>query len=267
MWPLIARRATAPDFKNIRRLRVGEFGNLPIVVEAGEYTLARVSEKKETYVLAKRGYRFGLTWETVVNDDLNAFGTVLVNMGRAARRTEDAVVIAVVLANAALADTVALFHATHANLASGGDVGAPSVVTFNKAFSSMGIQHGLSADAYLNIQPSVILAPHALRGTIGTMLTSAFDPASNKGHVRNIYQGRLTEAYHAALDAASTTGWYLFADPNVLAALEACFLEGFEQPTLEEKETTNSDGREYLVRHVFAAAAIEHRAGYSNPGV
>lgn len=269
MWPAISRRATAPDFKAIRRIRRGEFSNLPVVVEDAEYSFVRISEKKETYVLVKRGFRFGLTWETIVNDDLAAFSGVLVDMGQAARRTEDAVTIAVVIANPAMADGKRLFSTEHKNLASGAELGAPSVATFNVAFSAMGVQTGLSADAYLNLQPAVIAAPHALGGTVKTLLASEYDPANDKARARNIYQGRLREAYHAALDNVPTTGkkaWYLFADPAVIAALETCFLEGYESPTLEEAETTARDGREYKVRHVVAAAAVEHRAAYSNPG-
>ena len=116
------------------------------------------------------------------------------------------------------------------------------------------------------VEPAVLVHPKALTGTVNVLMTSAFDPASNKGHVTNPWQNRLKRASHGLLDATSTTAWYAFADPAVLAAIELCFLEGEEEPVITEDEAFKSDKRSWKVRHWVAAKAVEYRAAYKNAG-
>jgi len=39
---------------------------------------------------------------------------------------------------------------------------------------------------------------------------------------------------NATIPGSSNKAWYLLADPNVLAAVEVAFLNGVEQPTVEQ---------------------------------
>jgi hypothetical protein len=91
-----------------------------------------MSDAKESYKIAKYGNMFTITWETVVNDDLDAISRIPAMQGAACRRLQNQTVYGVLTSNPTMSDTGALFNATaqttaggHANLDTG--AGAPSV--------------------------------------------------------------------------------------------------------------------------------------------
>ena len=82
--------------------------------------------------------------------------------GTAIATLESDVVWAILTANAAMGDGVALFHATHKNLASSGS--ALSTVSIGEARASMAKQTGIDKKTVLNIRPTYLLVPvHATR--------------------------------------------------------------------------------------------------------
>ena len=87
--------------------------------EHGEFKYGSMTDGKETYSLATYGRMVSLSRQSIVNDDLRGFDRLVSAFGSAARRIENRTVYAQLTANAALSDSVALFHATHTNLASG----------------------------------------------------------------------------------------------------------------------------------------------------
>lgn len=280
-WAMWARRATAPDFKTISRTQLSEAPDLDLVKEHGEYTNGKMSDTKETYALEKFGKIISISWESMINDDLDAFSRIPTAMGQAAKRKEDDVAYYVLLKNAAMADGVALFHSTHGNLAAGtGKVGAPSVALLNNAVSAMMVQRGLEGKAYLNLRPQFILVPPALSGTTWEVLNSTSNPASNNANVKNRFgpggQVPLTIVDEARLqlgvtlkgDTApgSSTGWYLAASTSAVDTVEVSFLAEEPAPVTEEEDGFRVDGRQYKIRHTVAAKAIDHRGLYKNPG-
>jgi hypothetical protein len=268
-WQRWCRRVTAPDFKEIKRLQLGEAPSLTRVYEGGEYAQVTIGESREVYTLSKYGESFSHTWEMMINDDLNAFTRLPQLFFNAAARLEDVTAFAILTANANMSDSVALFHASShgANLASGtGNVGAPTAALLNKARAVMRKQTGISSDAILNIVPRFLIVPAALEGTARALLTSEADPAGTHSGVANIWRGSLELVVHPRLDASSTTAWYLAADPAQIDTVEVCFLEGFEAPTIEQTDTMNPDKRTYVVRHVVASKAIDYRGLFKNPG-
>ena len=68
------------------------------------------------------------------------------------------------------------------------------------------------------------------------------------------------------LDAKSSTGWYIAADPGQLDGLEYAHLEGEEGPQISIREGFTVDGVEWKVRLDFGAGFVEHRSWYRNPG-
>ncbi|MBI9016884.1 MAG: hypothetical protein JEZ07_06440 [Phycisphaerae bacterium] len=262
VWPNICGRDTAPDFKTINMVAGGEVPDLSLVNEFGEYPLVKIGEAKETCKLAKYGNRIALSWETLINDDTKAFVNTTVKMGQAARRKEDALAINVLTTNGNMADSNPLFSAAHGNIASSG--AAPSINTLNAMELAIGTQTGISADVTLDYNPALLLAPRALKGTISTLLTSLYNPA-NGNMEANIWHKKLTDHYTARLDNVSTTGWYGFVDPAILATLIMYFLEGEEQPNITVSEEKN-DMRIYQIRHVIACGANDYRGAWYNAG-
>ena len=69
------------------------------------------------------GRLFAITRQAIINDDLSALSDIPARHGEAAARKMGDVAYAVLTANAAMGDSVALFHATHGNLGAAAVVG------------------------------------------------------------------------------------------------------------------------------------------------
>jgi hypothetical protein len=271
-WSIWARQgASVTDFKQINRIRFSESPDPEIVPERQPYPEKRMSDSKESYTVEKYGAMFSVSWETVVNDDLDAISRVPAMHGNAMRRKQNKVVYSVLTANDVLSDNVALFNATHANVSSG--AGAPSVTTLNAGFLAMAKQTGLSSDAVLNLAPRYLIVPQAYAATAMELLNSTANPAAGgsavgSSGVANIYNmagGRqLTMVADANLDLNSSAIWYLAADPAQIDTIEISFLEGEESPVLEQEWDFDRDCYKYKIRQTFGAKAIDYRGLYRN---
>lgn len=273
-WNVWARQASSvPDFKNINRIRFSESADLEAVPEKQDYKESPMSDSKESYNVEKFGRLFTVSWETVVNDDLDAISRIPAMQGVAARRVQNKKVYEVLTANAAMSDGTALFHSTHNNLA--GSAGAPTVTSLNAAFVQMMKQTGLDSSTILNLQPSFLIVPVALSAVAMQLLGSIADPsaggsAAGNSNTLNIYgpngQRPLQLVVEPQLDAASTTAWYLAASTNQIDTVELTFLEGEESPVLENEWDFDKDCYKYKVRQTFGTKAIDWRGLNKNAG-
>ena len=275
-WSMWARQApSVADFKAINRIRFSESPDLENVPESHDYPEGPMSDAKESYQIEKYGKMFSVSWETVVNDDLDAISRVPQMHGVAARRLQNKKVYEVLTANEAMADGVALFHtSSHGNLASSG--AAPSVSTLNTAFTAMMTQTGLNSDVIINVRPRYIIVPAALSGTVLELLQSTSPPGvggdvTGTSGTANIYgpngQRPLTAIVEPQLDGNSTTAWYLAADSSQIDTVELSFLQGEEAPVLENEWDFSKDVYRYKIRQTFGVKAIDHRGLYKDPGV
>jgi hypothetical protein len=271
-WSLWARQAqSVDDFKNINRIQLGESPNLEMVPEGAPYPEGQVVDSKRSYKVEKFGKKFSVSWETVVNDDLDALSRIPAMHGNAARRTQEKVVYDALLANPVMADGFALFSASHTSGTNitASSVAAPSVTTLNEAFKLMSLQKGLSSDVYLNLSPRTLLVPQAYAATALELVNSQSYAQSNGNEgVVNIYGVNgvrpLQVVATALLDANSATNWYAIADNAQVDTVEITFLNGEEAPVLESEWNKDNDTYHYYVRQSMAAAVIDHRGIFGN---
>lgn len=271
-FTLWARRATAPDLRDMNRLRRGNAGPLKKVREHGEYVRGTLQESKETYRVEKFGEIIGITEEAIINDDLNAFTDIAAALGAAAADTESDVVYSVLLANAAMADGTPLFHANHGNLAGTGT--AIDIANVGAGFSAMAIQRDDQGNSALNIAPNFLLIPPAL-WTVAAQLTGAINPQQNNQVVpqpimglTTISEGRLQTGVTVddVTYAGSAAAWYLVTNNPRVPTVEYAYLEGMEGAMTETQNGWNIDGMEVKVKDYFGAHAIEYRGAYKNVG-
>lgn len=269
-WTLWARQATSVnDFKPINRTRFSESPDLEVVPENKEYPEGAMSDSRESYSVEKFGKMFSVSWETVVNDDLDAISRIPAMHGAAARRTQNKKVYEVLTANPTMGDGVALFGAHASGTNTSGAAAAPSVTTLNTAFAAMMRQKGLNSDVTLNIVPRFLIVPVAYSGTALELVNSiSYNAANNNEGVKNIYglggPRSLTVITDATLDANSTTIWYLAADPSQIDTVELSFLAGEESPVLETDWLFANDTYQNKVRQTFGVKAIDWRGLYRN---
>lgn len=270
-WDVWARTApSVPDFKNINRIRFSESPDLDMVPELHPYPESAMSDSKETYKVEKFGKMFSVSWETVINDDLDAISRVPAMHGAAARRTQNKKVYEVLTSNPTMSDTYELFSSSHASGSNvSGAAAAPSVTTLNAAFVKMRKQKGLNTNVTLNVMPKYLIVPVAYEANGMELFSSvSYNASNNNEGVRNIYgpggSRQLILVSDPVLDASSATDWYLAADSMQTDTVELAFLQGEESPVLESEWDFAIDGYKNKVRQTFGVKAIDWRGLFRN---
>lgn len=266
-YQIWARRApSAPDYRDLNRIRFGELPDPEVVPENAAYPEKTTSDSKESYSVDKYGELFSISLEAVVNDDLNAISRIPAMQGAAMRRKINKVVYAILTANAALSDGVALFHAT----SHGANLDATTldgIEDLSVGYAVMALQTGLSSGTVLGIRPRFLIVGETLAPMAYKLTASMADPSSsgNSG-IANMYgpagPRRLEVVTEGQLDSTSTTAWWLAADPSQVDTVEYTFLQGEESPVLSREEGFTIDAIRYKIRQAFAAKAIDYRGLY-----
>jgi ATP-dependent protease ClpP protease subunit len=257
---------TLPDFKAAKRVDLDMFPALEAVPEGGEYKYATVGDRGETVQLATFGKLFGITRQSIINDDLNAFTQVPRKMGRAAIRTVGNLVYAVLTGNPNMADGKALFHADHANLPTAAGISTAAVDAMRVAMMKQ--RDGSSNAVALNIPLKYLLVPVALGGVARQVANAEFEVgASSKNNtVPNYVRGLFEVIDDARLDVASAANWYGAASPAMNDTIEVSYLDGNQAPMLEQQNGWTVDGVEFKVRLDAGVKALDWRTLAKNAG-
>jgi hypothetical protein len=122
-WDQWAARDSNPDFRPAYRLQLSET-DLSSVAPGAPYPETYLTESMETFTLGKFGRILGFNWETLIQDDLNAFGRTPTKMGNACRTLEDTTCYGVFTSNQVMTETgQALFNSTAPSYVKGKNVG------------------------------------------------------------------------------------------------------------------------------------------------
>ncbi len=264
-FPAIARRASASDFKDIRRLQLGEAPQLEKVAENGEFKRGTMGEGKESYRVETYGKVIGITRQVIINDDLDAFTRVPSLFGTSAATLESDVVWGIITSNPAMGDTKALFHASHKNLTGTGT--ALDVANLGVARAAMAKQVGLDGKTILNIRPAYLVVPSTLELTAEQIIAQNLVPAKSGDVVPQSIRSLAVIAEPRLDPASGAVPWYLFASPSAIDTIEYAYLEGQEGVYIETRMGFDVDGIEVKARLDFGAKAIDWRGMHKNPGV
>jgi ATP-dependent protease ClpP protease subunit len=268
-WNRFCATGSVSDFRAHNRYRTGSFGALDAVNELGEFTNKSIPDgEKGTITASTKGNIINLSRQSIINDDLGAFVGLAGMLGRAAGRTVEADVYALLALNAGLGPTMGdgltLFHATHANIGAGG--AAISMATIDADRVLMASQMDVSGNDYLDLRPAVLLVPIGLGGTARSINDAQYDPdTANKLQKPNVVNG----LFRDIVDTPRLTGTrrYAFADATEAPVLEVAFLDGRQEPYLEVQDGFDVDGARYKVRLDYGVAAVDYRGAVTNAGV
>ena len=270
-WKQWCATGSVNDFKTQTVVNVSEFTDLEEVPEAAEFKYGKRTEAKEEYKIVTYGKLASITRQAIINDDLDAIVSNFMGMGEAAARKIGDLPYAVLTANAAMGDAIALFEATyHKNYVASGSAITEAALTAMEL--AMGTQTDLQGNRKLNISPEFLLFPKAMKGasekffksnnytdvgTAGTDSTFASTQA-------NVYYDAYTRIYEARLDDALATGWYAAARKG--RTIKVFFLNGVQTPFMEMQTGFTVDGVTYKVRIDAGAKALDYRGLYYNKG-
>lgn len=263
-WSQFCVTGSVSDFREWQRLRVGSIADIEDVNEAGEYKNRVIPDAAKEGITAKRrGNIIGITPEVIINDDIGYISSLTTNLGRAAKRTIENKVFALLAANPTMKDGYALFSSQHKNLAGSGAV--PSVDSLEAARLAMASQMDIGGHEYLDIRPAIWLGGLARGGDVRVLVGAQYDPdTANKLQKPNKVNGIVQNIVDTP--RISGTEWYFFADPTVAPVIEVVFLDGQSEPMLAMEEQFSTGGVNYRVELPFGVGAIGYEGAYKNPG-
>lgn len=286
VWQGFASRTTVKDFKPKKLIDLfGGQAILPVVKEGTEFPARSVDETEYALKVGKRGARFAITWETIINDELDGLRDLPSRLATGARDTEDHVATSL-LVNAAGPNTD-FFKTANGN--------APD----NKPLTMDNLQAALTAistrkdkeNRPIVVSAAVLVVPPGLEIQARAILnaTEIRTTVGDKTIVgQNFLRGVVTVVVNPWLPVIATDGkasarWFLLPAPSTARqALAVGFLRGHETPDLRVKaDAGNSlgggslspedgsfeiDDIQYRVRHVLGGATLDPIATYVSNG-
>jgi ATP-dependent protease ClpP protease subunit len=246
-----------PDFKEQSLVQLSEAPDLDKIAEGAEYKYGTFSDGGMTFSIDKYGKLFSLTYEAMINDDLQAFTRLPQAFGKSAKRKEADLVYQVLTGNPTLNDGVALFHATHGNLVTG--VSGLTVSSLSEPRSMMRKQKGLNSSAPINVVPRFLIVPASMETLAEQLLASVVDPSKSNDTTNPEFIRGLTLVVDSRLDAVSEKDCYLAANPSQVDTITRAYLANTPRPYYEMRQGWEVDGMQVKARLEFAAVPVDYR--------
>lgn len=268
-WSMFCATGSVPDFRAVKRLRMGTFGALETVNEHGEFRNKSIPDARaESISAATKGNIIGITRQVLVNDDIGFVTRLATMLGRAARLSIETDVFALLAENSGLgpdmADALPLFDASHGNISGGA---ALSVAALDADATVLAEQTDESGNEVLELDPYALLVPRGLLSQALQINGSEFDVDSTAPHSRvpNVVRGMFDRVI-GSTRTPDTTRRYIFANPAIAPTIEVVFLDGNQTPFLESRNGWTIDGVEWKVRLDYGVAAIDYRGAVTDAG-
>lgn len=267
-WNRFCATGTLSDYRPHNRYQLSSFSDLKEVNEAGEYENGVIGDARKESITGKRkGRILQVTPEVLVNDDLGMLSNIAGALGQAAGRTIEKDVYALFALNSGagpiMADGKALFHADHGNIAASGS--APSVEAFDAIRQQLASQKDPGDNDYLDIEAAIWLGPLSLGGKAREVNGAEYNDEATKNQRRpNVVRGMFRDIVDSPRLPA--TVWYAFADPNIAPVIEVAFLDGIQQPRIEQETNFRTDGLAWKATHRYGVGAVGFQGAIKQPG-
>lgn len=269
---------------------------MDVVPELGEYKAAKLQDGKVQCTLTKYGRTFPLSWEALVNDDLNAFGDIASKLVNAALRTEYRVATGLICDAAGPLATLfgdALAHPIDKATIDNKDTLALTAANLFTTITRMRNQKDVDGEPIiidgfeLVVPPSLEKAaleavnPAALIAT-GVGASAATQTSANVTAQLNIRINVNPYLEIVNTSGSKSTTWYVFATLSNGQAIQVNFLTGHENPEVVQKASDKvslgggevsalegnfqNDSMIWRVRHILGGTIVDPRMAYANVG-
>jgi hypothetical protein len=258
-WKQLSKERSANDFRPNPLTGLTGTPEFLVVEENGEYTYASFGDIGTSYKLWTAGRIISLSRQLIINDQLGLFGDMAGHLGRGAALHEANAWWANILGNVVLADSIALFHASHGNLAGSGT--ALSVTSLAAGRLAMRNQKDRDGVTPITIMPKFLVIGPSNETVTDQLLTAI--QATQVGNTVPAFVRSLTVIVEPRI---TDYAWYLFADPRKAAVMQHAYLRGQQGIYTDTRVGFEVDGVEYKGRIDFNASAADYRGAYKNPG-
>ena len=263
---LLARAATVNDFRAKHVYRNSPMGPLVPVNEHGEFKRVDKSDvKPESYSIAAYAGVFGISRQTLVNDDMGVFNDIAMQLSIQAAEFENQQLANLIVSNPVMSDGNALFSAAHNNLATAGGAIADTTLTAARLALRMMINQN---NQPISVEPKYLLAPATQETTAQKGIAQIYPIQTN---AVNVFEDFVRLVVDPRLDhLGETLAWYLFADVATVPVLEFSYLTGYEGPRVYTRVGfpggSDIDGTEVLCQLDYGCGVISYQGAYKNPG-
>ncbi|WNG45272.1 hypothetical protein F0U60_15010 [Archangium minus] len=267
-WKRFCRQGTVKDFRASGRYRTGSFGVLDDVGESGEIKNKAIPDGEKVEIsIGTKGNIISISRVALINDDMGVFQDLATKFGRAAALTIEEHVYRELRKNSGLGPTQPdgnpFFHASRSNI--NATSSGLSVAGINADRVVMAQQKDPSGNEFIDLRPAVLVIPIGLGGDARVINDAQYDTTANTFQKPNSVRG----LFRDIVDTPRLEGTrrYLFADPNIAAAIEVAFLEeSGSEPRLDMRKGFEVDGISWRVVLDYGVAFIDHRAAVTNAG-
>lgn len=248
------------------RVRMSAANDLSLHPEAGTADAARPDAQAEVVQVSRFSRQAPIDEIAFINDRFGLLRDIPLQFGQAAARVRPTLVASILLANAAMRDGTALFHANHGNVVTSS---ALAQATLRAARAKLATQK--DGDANLNLQATHLITPQELADLAFQLTQSAvlFQDAGQGGanpirNVTPIAESRLdTGLVHPVTGgslAGSLTTWYIVSKDG--HTIEVQFLAGTGQvPIITVEPLTGGQfGLNATCKHYVGAKALDWRS-------
>lgn len=286
-WRNYARRSMVNDFREVKRYATsGVRGLLTPVPELAEHQRRTMTATQYTYSVRKYEAGFGVSFEAMVNDDLEAFARLPQDLAQSARDSEEHYVTTLWAGPQGL--NTNFFASANDNVLSG-----------NPALTRNALQDAITklmkrvderGNPIVVTAVELVVGPGLALQAQEILNATEYRAEDGDGNV-TIIKGngvaanlRLNINYWlpvVASSANSDTTWAVFANPDTSGrpALEIGFLRGYEEPALYERIpdmrrigggevpwSFDHAAAEKKVVHVFGGTAVDPRMAVGSNG-
>ncbi|MBS7544368.1 prohead protease/major capsid protein fusion protein [Ancylobacter oerskovii] len=253
-----AGRRSFTDFRDHSFLRIGDFPQFQETAENGELKYGTISENREKVRAKELNAGIAIGRRALINDDLSALADFSSMIAIRAAADENARVYALLAANAALSDGIALFHASHGNKAAAG--AAITVSSLSLAVAALRKQKSLDS-VPLNLAPRfLVVGPE--KELEGRQVLAAVT-ATKAGDV-NPWAGTMELVVDANI---AGNGWYVVADPAAAPSVVYGYVSGAEGPQIRTEIDFDTRAVKVAAGLDFGCGVIDFRGLYQNEGV
>ena len=260
----VFRPTNARNFKAIERAALSVAPDLQLVAEGDPYPRVTIGDSKESYTVAKYGQEMQLTWEAMINDDLDALERIPQMQGSAAARKESDLVWGVLLGNAAMSDTRAIFNATDGNLS---DVvfDAEGLAAARLHLRTRRGKTDAEVDAsYLGLGLATVVVGPELEDTAEKLLMPMLDFQSSERE--KLVAPGLRNTRLVVEQRITGTNWFALADYRQIDTVEYARMAGLAGPEIFRYSSDNIDDLTYRIRHVYGAGCIDRLGMWKSTG-
>ena len=259
----LCKRRDLADFRPAPHYRPGDMPGLqPVNPEGGEIHYGTFSESREYVKVEAKAIAIGFSRAMLVNDNMKAIDDVLNSYGTSVSASEERAFWTVIQSASGAGPTLSettrpIFNTTDGSMAGTAAAITVSAVSLGRA----AMRKRKSIDGlFVQAEPKFIVAGPDKETEVDRLLAeiSATDVANV-----NPFGGKLTKVITPEITG---NAWYLFADPERVAAFVYSLLEGYIAPRLRIDTPFGVQGLRASVEHDFGFGAVDFRGAYRNPG-